>query len=491
MNSKNKTKAFVLENLGVVALITATTFAMLFAGCQNNAGGNNPNPTPKHKITFGVEGTIPNGTLTAKSEGIDETTTSPISVEEGKSVTFTAMPATAKHRVKEWKVGGTVVENHKENTYTYTVAKKDATITVSFEKMPPVMHEVTFSVEGTPANGTLKAMVEGSSETSESPISVEEGKSVTFTAMPSEGYWVKEWKVGNKVVPNETKNTYKHTVTGTCKVTVSFEHEGAILTLGQSGSQIHVKAKTKDDKPIMVTGCNETELKSDVGTTLTATGSVVILKGNIIELQCLGQGLVACNVQGCTSLQKLECYQNQLTELNVQGLTSLQVLKCGTNPEITALNVQGLTALQVLECNGNGLTALDVQGLTALQKLDCSSNQLTALDAHGLVALQVLTCSGNELASLNVQECTALKEVVCYSNKLDGDAFKKFFTDLPTREANDNAVAKLYNEIPAFNDRNHKDFNTPSELKTAFEAAKTEKHWKLQKQNASGSLVDL
>ena len=87
---------------------------------------------PKHAITFSVEGA--NGTLKAKSDGVPETSTSPINVEEDKTVTFTAEPST-NYRVKEWKVGDTVVTGNKTNTYTHTV-KKAVTVKVSFERIP-------------------------------------------------------------------------------------------------------------------------------------------------------------------------------------------------------------------------------------------------------------------------------------------------------------------------------------------------------------------
>ena len=86
-------------------------------------------------------------------------------------------------------------------------------------------------------------------------------------------------------------------------------------------------------------GCEETELTSGAKTVLHAKGTVVILKGKIIELYCGDQGI-----------------QNKLTALNVQGLTALQELYCYNN-QLTALNVQGLTALQWLECCGNQLNA--------------------------------------------------------------------------------------------------------------------------------------
>ena len=175
---------------------------------------------PKHAITFSVDSTTPNGKLTAKADGIDETETSPINVEEGKTVTFTAT-ANDGYRVKGWTLDGNAV-NGSNNSYSFPVTKA-CTVKVSFEdnSTPKPKHAINFSVDG--ANGTLKAKADGIDETSTSPITVEEGKTITFTAEPSTGYKVKEWKVGDTVVTGNKTNTYAHTVTEAVTVKVSFE----------------------------------------------------------------------------------------------------------------------------------------------------------------------------------------------------------------------------------------------------------------------------
>jgi len=204
-------------------------------------------------------------------------------------------------------------------------------------------HEVTFSVEG--ENGGLYAKVDGMAETDKSPITVEEGKTVTFTAKANDGYRVKEWKVNSKVVAGNTSDTYTHTVTKTVEVKVSFElspiEGGAVLILSPDHLTIGVVAKTADGSAITVEGCNETTLTSDVETTLNATGTRVVLKGKIIELKCDYNQLTELNVQGLTALQMLECDYNQLTELNVQGLTALQELECHSNK----INAEEMTKL--------------------------------------------------------------------------------------------------------------------------------------------------
>ncbi|MGP1415739.1 MAG: leucine-rich repeat domain-containing protein [Treponema sp.] len=226
-----------------------------------------------------------------------------------------------------------------------------------------------------------------------------------------------------------------------------FVKGGAVLILSPNKLAIKVKAKTEDGSVITVEGCDETILASDVKTTLNATGTRVVLKGKIIEL---------------------DCSENQLTELNVQGLTALQELDCSWN-QLTEFNVQGCAFLRLLSCSGNQLTELNVQGLTALQELYCAGDQLTELNVQGLTALQKLSC---------------------FSNQLNAKAMTELLNALPVREADDKAEAGLYTEYTIVTEGNHKDFTNPPKLKDAFDGAK-KRNWKLQKYNASGNWEDI
>ena len=460
-STQNALSAF--KKLGAVALITATIF---FVACNQAVGGNSGTGggggKPKHDITFSVDSTTPNGTLKAKADGeATETEASPITVEHGKAVTFTAT-ADDGYRVKGWTLDGNAVNGTAE-TYTLTVTQP-ATVKVSFEAIPK--HAITFSVEG--ANGTLKAKADGVPETSTSPINVEEGKEVTFTATADDGYRVKGWTLDGKPITEAGTNTeYKLKVSKPATVKVSFElspvEGGAVLILSPNKLDIRVVAKTADNSAITVEGCNEATLESDKKTKLTAKGTRVVLKGNITELSCSENQLVALNVQGLTALKELDCQDNKLTELNVQGCAALQKLYCSGN-QLTELNVQGLTALQGLWCPGNQLTELNASGCTSLQKLNCYYNQLT---------------------ELNVQGLNALKQFGCFGNKLNAQAMTQILNALPARGAGDNAMAILYTERTDKQEGNCKDYTQPEDLKKAFEGAKSRK-WKLRKENASG-----
>ncbi|WP_239446810.1 leucine-rich repeat protein [Treponema sp. Marseille-Q4523] len=165
--------------------------SLVFTGCSNGSdsgGGTPPTPPTKYAITFSVDGG--NGTLKATVGGAE--INSGDKVEQGKTIVFTATPDSGFH-VKGWTLDGNPV-NGTNSSYSFTVTKA-AEVKVSFESnsTPLPQYAVNFSVEG--ANGTLKAKADGVTETEASPINVEKGKTVTFTAFPAAGYEVKEWQI--------------------------------------------------------------------------------------------------------------------------------------------------------------------------------------------------------------------------------------------------------------------------------------------------------
>jgi len=125
-----------------------------------------------------------------------------------------------------------------------------------------------------------------------------------------------------------------------------------------------------------------------------------------------------------------------------------------------------------------------------LQGLYCYHNKLTVLNVQGCTALKELGCSDNQLTILNVQGLTSLKDVYCYSNQLNAQAMTELLQGLMAREASDDANAVLYTEEKDYTEGNCKDYNTPEDLKKAFEGAKN-RQWYLAKFNASGDDVDI
>ena len=439
---------------------------------------------PKHTVTFSVEGG--HGTLKATVDSKE--INSGDSVEQGKSVVFTAKPA-PDYVVEQWTNGGTVIaESGTNKTYTHTVTA-DADIKVKFQSLfveggaslilSPDKLDIIVTVT-TADNSPVR--IEGCTETELASGSTYTWLHATGTVVILKGKITKLYCSNNQLTA------------------LNVQGLTALENLSCYGNQL---------TELNAQGCTALQ-KLDCGynqlTELNVQGLTALQ-----WLYCSNNQLIALNVQGLTALKELYCYGNQLTELNMQGLTALRWLYCWNNPltelnvqgctalrglycdgnQLTELNVQGCTALQTLSCGGNQLTALNVQGLTALQTLDCRSNQLTELNVQGLTALKELYCGRNHLTSLNVQGLTALEGLGCWSNRLNADAFKKLFDDLPVRQDSDDAKCILYSEETGVTEGNHTDFSTPEALKTAFNNAKNNKKWKMCKWNGSWPGVEI
>ena len=613
-NSKSKALS-AFKKLGAVALITAT-LAMCFTACKQTSGGNSgtgggggkptptPTPKPKHAITFSVDGA--NGKLKAKADGIDETETSPINVEEGKTVTFTAT-ANDSYRVKGWTLDGKpIAEAGIKTEYKHTITKP-AVIKVSFEAIPPAKHAVSFSVvDG--KGGTLKAKSEGIEETEASPITIEEGKSVTFMAKANAGYSVKGWTLDGKPIAEAgTKTEYTHIVTKPCAITVSFEeipkHKITFKVLGSNGwfkamvGEVEITSgrEIEEGKVITFTATPDAtyrvkEWKVDNATiegnkTNTYTHTVTKPCAITVSFEKIPKHKITFDVEGenwkggtiKAKVDEVEIYSgNELEEgkeitftakpyagykLKEWKLDGKAIVEAGTKAEYThtvtkpckitvsfkllppgeailtldpnkryitvtawtadgsAITVEGCNEttlasgykttlyangttiilkgyIMELDCSGSyyyrqSLTALNVQGCASLQKLNCSFNKLTSLNVQGLTNLQELNCHYNQLTALNVQGLTALKYLWCCSNQLNAQAMTELLKGLPTRTADDITQALLYTEKTGEPEGNCKDFTQPEDLKKAFEDAKS-RNWKLQKLNASGcNFVDI
>ena len=106
--------------------------ALVFTGCSNgsDSGGGTPTPKPKHAIAFSVDGG--HGTLKATVGGTE--INSGDTVEQGKTIVFTATPDSGFH-VKGWTLDGKAV-NGTNSSYSFPVTKA-AEVKVSFENTPP------------------------------------------------------------------------------------------------------------------------------------------------------------------------------------------------------------------------------------------------------------------------------------------------------------------------------------------------------------------
>ncbi|MGP1440882.1 MAG: InlB B-repeat-containing protein, partial [Treponema sp.] len=230
-------------------------------------------------VTFGVDGG--NGTLTASLDGKTNLpdTTKEIKARKGDKITFTATPVmTPKEYVVEgWYNGKDKITGAKKDLrYVHTVAG-NADIKVKFEEKTSGggggnTAAVTFGVEG--VNGSVTASVQdGNSNIAAGTTDVPLNKKITFTAVPSDGYEVKEWKKGTETITGQTANTYEFTPTTAEAVTIKvvFKKKTYLVKVAvdsASASNGSVTGSAGAGKTINATG-----IQVEHGTTVTFTAT--------------------------------------------------------------------------------------------------------------------------------------------------------------------------------------------------------------------------
>ena len=357
----------------------------------------------------------------------------------------------------------------------------------------PETCSVTFGVDGT--GGTLKAKVEGGSEIN-SGNTVEHGKTVIFTAEPSDNYEVDKWTITGGAFETGTgiggSTTAKVKITATVNITVSFklknypvtfnvdgaggtlkatadgvaetetspiavEHGKTVAFIATPAAGYRVKGWTLDGTAIAEAGTN-TEYTLTVTKPATITVSFEPKKAlltleagkNTVKVKAKTADGSAIKVEGCSVNELANEAETTLTVTNPERKLALIgdiiELDCSGeefgNRPLASLDVSGLTALQKLNCQFNKITALNVQGLTALQELNCNGNQIPELNVQGLTKLQQLKCRGNQLTTLNAQGLTALQQLDCDGNQL-AELNVQGLTELQELYCNNNKIPEL------------------------------------------------
>ena len=268
---------------------------LLFTGCPQKAKPKSPEspapaPTPKHAVTFNVAGTPVNGTLKAMVGGSEIHSGS--TVEQGKIIEFIAIPNDTAHDVDYWTVDIGTFETG-TGTSGSIIAKvkvvQPVTVMVKFKlkSVPPTKYTVNFAVDG--GYGTLKAIVDGEAATAVSPISVEKGKTVTFTATADSGYKVEYTNIqGNGVVLESDTGTdevkvLKVKIMGDTTVKVAFKEKTPPLIL----KSLSILGKNAISGRIIVNN-SKTEVTAgdvsasfDYGSVMGKTISVIVTNGTL------------------------------------------------------------------------------------------------------------------------------------------------------------------------------------------------------------------
>ncbi|MCL2042079.1 MAG: T9SS type A sorting domain-containing protein [Bacteroidales bacterium] len=200
------------DNLEVVAWVQNIATKEVYNSCTATKGA---------LTTFVVDYDVigGNGSLSATVNG------TPINsgdmVNTGETVDFTATP-NQNYIVKEWKLNDIVVSDNTTDNYSVIV---DKAINVTVEFMLPTFVVDYDVISG---NGSLSATINGSPINSGDMVNI--GETVDFTATPNQDYIVKEWKLNDIVVSDNTTDNHSVIVDKAINVTVEFMLASNIAT---------------------------------------------------------------------------------------------------------------------------------------------------------------------------------------------------------------------------------------------------------------------
>ena len=188
----------------------------------------------------------------------------------------------------------------------------------------PEMFAVAFSVDG--ANGTLKAKADGIAETDKSPIVVQKGKTVTFTAAADTYYKVDKWTITGGTFEAGTgtdgSTTAKVKITANTTVKVSFYKEYVKVAL--AGLDNHLKNTAPDTDGIYyieVTGLTAADLKGEYTYPVKPSALGKILNDNLTKKVALKLS----EVSGLTDMSRCfyECISLTQVPVIPSGVTNM------------------------------------------------------------------------------------------------------------------------------------------------------------------------
>ena len=196
-------------------------------------------------VVYTVSWTAEHGTVTA-----DGYSGSAASIRGGTQVTFTAAPHNG-YVFDHWTINGKTLTDEIATLRWTVPTGQEATMAYAIEAVfteNTTTYSVTYDASG---GGTITA--EGHEA---SPATVTYGQSITFTAVPAEYGYVKEWRVDDVPVPNSSNKTsytlenvtQAHTVTVVFATAVRYDvsyavnGDGGTLSAAANGTELALPA---------------------------------------------------------------------------------------------------------------------------------------------------------------------------------------------------------------------------------------------------------
>ena len=292
-------------------------------------------------------------------------------------------------------------------------------------------HTVTFSVDG--GNGTLSATPQGGSENSTGTITVEHGKSVTFTATPTEGWEVDSWTgvTPDTSSPDKAKATLS-SVTNTTTVTVKFKKKQAVPV--SDWEALRTAVKNASDGDVIEVADNITYDFDSTNSTIKVNKNITIksTEGHTYTLNAHGNGAdggtAGINIKGIfevsggktLTLERLILTKAETSAVYVAAgdnslvMRNVTITDCKTEDNAAGIYFNKGKDLTLLEnctiekCKGTGsdssggMYIQEPKGTVSIK--DTIIKNCEAQHDGGGIRLSQANCT---LENVNIQECSA------------------------------------------------------------------------------------
>ena len=199
-----------------------------------------PSTTYTLSIKSTGSGTAAYGGSTIRSK------TSTFTVNEGSSAVITFTPD-AGYRLKSVKVNSSdVTSSVSNNRYTVSNIRKNTTVEVEFEAIPPTTYSLTIKATGNGSASFNETTVSNNNAT----FTVDEGKDAVITFTPDNGYRIMSVKVNGVLVASDV-STYQYTVSYiNSDTTVEVEFMEQLMAFNSNG--VNYSVASYDDRTVTV-----------------------------------------------------------------------------------------------------------------------------------------------------------------------------------------------------------------------------------------------
>ena len=408
-------------------LAGALLLAAFAISCKPNV--DTPKTVKEITLTFNLAG----GNINGKTDSVT------VKGKYGEAVTKPAAPKKDGYTFSGWNP-----------ELPETFPAENATYTAQWAKL----HLVTFTVEGTPPNGTLTATLDGKAINTGAMVA--EGKIVEFTANDND-YAVENWIVtptaariaGGK--PGESTAKVKITAATTVKVTFSYYKKVAFTDLDTYLKTQH--AASDGIYYIEVTGLAASDVKGVHWSNPSPLG--MILKSNASKKVALKLGAIAdltdmsyC-FSGCTKLTQVPVIPDKVTNMSYCFHSCTSLVQAPELPNsVTNMGgcFDGCKNLTQAPEIPNSVTNMSdcFQNCTSLVQAPVIPDKVTNMGwcffgCTSLTQAPVIPSSVTKMSSC-FSGCTSLTSVTLkcnyQSSAADTDAFKDAFGDCDSLMSN-------------------------------------------------------